>query len=111
MSYLRPDGELVMETLVIDGPEGHVLIPEGRYAKMRNVWSIPSIPTLEGWLRDAGLERIRTVDATTTSTDEQRSTEWMTFESLPDFLDPADPTKTVEGHPAPKRAVVVARNS
>jgi tRNA (mo5U34)-methyltransferase len=107
-SFLRPGGELVLETLVVDGPEGHVLIPEERYAKMRNVWSIPSIPALENWLRDAGLEHVRTVDVTATTIMEQRSTEWMTFESLPDFLDPADPAKTVEGYPAPKRAVVVA---
>jgi tRNA (mo5U34)-methyltransferase len=110
-SFLRPGGELVIETLVIDGPEGTVLAPDGRYAKMRNVWSIPSVATLEQWLRQCGLKDIRTVDINTTSTDEQRSTEWMTFESLPDFLDPADPAKTVEGHPAPKRAIVIAKRS
>jgi len=107
-SFLRLGGELVIETLVIDGPEGYVLVPEGRYAKMRNVWAIPSVPTLEGWLRNCGLKNVRTVDINTTTTDEQHSTEWMTFESLPDFLDPANPAKTVEGHPAPKRAVVIA---
>jgi tRNA (mo5U34)-methyltransferase len=109
-SFLRPGGELVLETLVVDGPEGYSLIPAGRYAKMRNVWSIPSIPTLEHLLRDSGLRNIQTVDVTATSTEEQRATEWMTFESLADFLDPEDPTKTVEGHPAPKRAVVIASN-
>jgi len=107
-SFLRPGGELVIETLVVDGPEGSCLVPEGRYAKMRNVWNIPSVPTLEKWMTGCGLKHVRTVDITTTSTDEQRATDWMTFESLPDFLDPADPTKTVEGHPAPKRAVVLA---
>jgi tRNA (mo5U34)-methyltransferase len=107
-AFLRPGGELVLETLVVDGPKGFALIPEGRYAKMRNVWAIPSVPTLEKWLRDCGLQSIRTVDVTTTSTEEQRATEWMTFESLPEYLDPEDPTKTIEGHPAPKRAVVMA---
>lgn len=107
-SFVRPGGELVIETLVVDGPEGHVLVPEGRYAKMRNVWNIPSVPTLEKWMRDTGLGNVRPVDVTTTTTNEQRATEWMTFESLPDFLDPANPAKTIEGHPAPKRAVVVA---
>jgi tRNA (mo5U34)-methyltransferase len=107
-SFLRPGGELILETLVVDGPEGHCLIPEERYAKMRNVHAIPSVPTLEKWFRDGGLRDVRTADVTTTSIDEQRSTEWMTFESLPDFLDPADPAKTIEGYPAPKRAVVVA---
>jgi len=109
--FLRPGGELVIETLVVDGPEGHMLVPEGRYAKMRNVWAIPSVPTLESWMQTAGLNDIRTVDVTVTSVQEQHPTEWMTFESLPDFLDPADPAKTVEGHPAPRRAVVLATNS
>jgi tRNA (mo5U34)-methyltransferase len=107
-SFLKPGGELVIETLVADGPEGYSLIPHGRYAKMRNVWFIPSVPTLELWLKRCGLKNIRTVDVSPTSLEEQRSTDWMTFESLPDYLDPADRSKTVEGHPAPKRAVVVA---
>jgi tRNA (mo5U34)-methyltransferase len=107
-SFLNPGGELVLETLIADGPEGYSLTPPGRYAKMRNVWFIPSIQTLERWLKRCGLKNIKTVDINVTSTEEQRTTDWMTFESLPDYLDPTDVTKTVEGHPAPKRAVVVA---
>ena len=107
-SFLRPGGELVIETLVVDGPEGYSLIPHDRYAKMRNVWFIPSVPTLELWLKRCGLKNIRTVDRCATSTEEQRSTDWMTYESLPDFLDPADASKTIEGHPAPQRAVIIA---
>ena len=109
-SFLRPGGELVIETLVVDGPAGYSLSPNGRYAKMRNVWFIPTVQTLEDWMHRSGLTNVRTVDVTTTSMKEQRSTDWMTFESLPDFLDPADPAKTVEGHPAPKRAVLIAAN-
>ena len=107
-SFLTPGGELVLETLVADGPEGYSLIPHGRYAKMRNVWFIPSIQTLELWMKRCGLKNIRTVDVNTTSLEEQRSTPWMTFESLPDYLDPADRSQTVEGYPAPKRAVTIA---
>ena len=33
----------------------------------------------------------------------------MTTESLADFLDPHDSGKTLEGYPAPLRAVLVAR--
>lgn len=109
-SFLRPGGELVLETLVADGEEGYSFLPRGRYAKMRNVWFIPSVPTLEQWMKRCGLKNVRTVDTNTTSLEEQRSTEWMTFESLPDYLDPNDRTKTAEGYPAPKRAVVVATN-
>ena len=105
---LRSKGQLVLETLVIDGPLGMSLMPENRYAKMRNVWFIPSIPTMELWLRRCGFNGIRCVDINVTSLEEQRATEWMMFESLVDFLDPMDKTKTIEGYPAPRRAVFVA---
>ena len=105
---LRPGGQLVLETLVIDGPKGQTLVPEGRYAKMPNVWFLPTPETLVSWLRKQGYINPRIVDISTTSLDEQRSTEWMTYDSLSDFLDPKDFSKTAEGHPAPTRAVVIA---
>lgn len=98
----------MLETLVVDGDVHTALMPEDRYGKMRNVWFIPSVTMLELWLRRLGFRDIRTVDVTATSTDEQRSTEWMRFESLRDFLDPDDFARTIEGYPAPKRAVMVA---
>jgi len=106
---LRRGGELVLETLVIAGEAGRVLVPESRYAKMRNVWFIPSPATLAGWLKRAGFREIRVVDVTTTTVEEQRATPWMRFESLADFLDPGDPGRTVEGYPAPCRAILLAR--
>ncbi len=105
---LRPGGQLVLETLVVDGPQGYALTPAGRYAKMRNVWFIPSLPTLERWLSRAGFAQVRCVDVTQTTVAEQRSTEWMPGESLCDFLDPQDACRTVEGYPAPQRAIVLA---
>jgi len=105
---LRPGGELVLETLVIEGKEGEVLVPDDRYAMMRNVWFLPSVPTLCQWLRRLGFKDVRMVEQNYTSQDEQRSTDWMGFSSLKDFLDPNDPTKTVEGLPAPLRATIVA---
>lgn len=106
---LRPGGELLLETLVIAGDEQQVLVPEDRYAAMRNVWFLPSVAALKLWLRRAGFVDIRCVDLTPTSVEEQRATEWMTFQSLPDFLDAEDPEKTREGYPAPLRASLVAR--
>ena len=105
---LRPGGQLLLETLVIEGDEGQVLVPSGRYAKMRNVWFIPTPGMLQIWLSRCGFNKIRTVDVTSTTLEEQRSTEWMHFESLADFLDPADKRFTIEGYPAPRRAVVIA---
>ena len=105
---LKPGGQLVLETLVIEGEEGKILVPEGRYAMMNNVWFLPSPATLEGWLRKCGFSEVRTVDISVTTTKEQRATDWMKFQSLPDFLDPDDPLLTAEGHPAPTRAILVA---
>lgn len=106
---LRKGGELVLETLVTDGELGYSLVPEDRYSMMRNVWYIPSIPTLELWLRRAGFSDVRCVESNVTTTEEQRATEWMNFQSLKDFLHPNDPSKTIEGYPAPQRATFVAR--
>jgi len=105
---LRKGGELILETLVVEGDENTCLIPQGRYAKMRNVWFIPSVKMLELWLSRCGFKNIRCVDMDITSTDEQRSTDWMQFESLPNFLDPNDRSKTIEGYTAPMRAVMLA---
>lgn len=105
---LAVNGQLVLETLVIDGKDGEVLVPQDRYSKMGNVWFIPSVPTLCSWLEKIKFKNIEVIDVSTTSIEEQRSTDWMTFHSLSDFLDPNDMTKTVEAYPAPRRAIVVA---
>jgi len=105
---LRPGGELVLETLVVDGDEQTVLMAGERYAQMRNVWFLPSTAALSLWLTRLGFENIKVVDNNQTTTDEQRSTAWMEGQSLQDFLDPKDPTRTIEGYPAPQRAVIVA---
>jgi tRNA (mo5U34)-methyltransferase len=101
-----PGGFAVLETLIHEGADN--LVPESRYARMRNVWCIPTLTVLDAWLRKAGFESVAVVDVSPTTPDEQRSTSWMRFESLSDALDPSDPTRTVEGHPAPVRAMVVA---
>lgn len=105
---LRSGGELVLETLVIEGGQGEVLVPRDRYAQMRNVWFIPSCLSLEAWLARMGFKQVRLIDVTPTTTEEQRSTDWMRFNSLTDFLDPLDQSKTIEGLPAPRRAIFVA---
>ncbi|WP_417513473.1 tRNA 5-methoxyuridine(34)/uridine 5-oxyacetic acid(34) synthase CmoB [Marinobacter sp.] len=105
---LRRGGELVLETLIVDGPEGYSLMPEDRYGQMRNVWFLPSCDTLLRWLDRTGFRNARVVDVSATSTDEQRSTDWMRFNSLQDFLDPDNPERTIEGYPGPKRATIIA---
>lgn len=106
---LVPGGQLVLETLIIDSSAKEALSPPGRYAKMKNIGAIPSLALLSHWLRDIGLVDVRTIDVTRTNLDEQRRTAWMTFESLAEFLDPTNQLLTIEGHPAPLRAIVTAR--
>jgi tRNA (mo5U34)-methyltransferase len=106
---LVPGGELILETLIIDHPGEAYLKPEGRYAKMRNVGELPSVARLFKQLSASGFLNAQVVDLSPTSTLEQRATDWMHFQSLSDFLDPKAPELTIEGHPAPLRAVVSAK--
>ncbi len=107
-SQLRKGGELVLETLVVEGDEHTVLMPGERYAQMRNVWYIPSTDALKVWMQRVGFKNIKVADVAPTTIEEQRATQWMDSQSLQDFLDPTDPTKTIEGYPAPLRAVLIA---
>ena len=107
-STLRQGGQLVLETIYLPGDGVRAATPEDRYARMRNVWSLPTVPQLIRWLEESAFTEIEVADRTMTTTAEQRSTEWMTFESLREALDPDDPTRTVEGWPAPHRVVVTA---
>jgi len=106
---MTPEAELVLETLVVEDQEDYILAPKGRYAHMRNVYSIPSIKTLKSWLKDANFNNIRVVDVSKTTTAEQRKTPWIgeNAASLEDFLDPLDGSLTIEGYPAPTRAIVI----
>ncbi len=108
---LRLGGELVLETLVVEGEAGQILVPEERYARMRNVWFIPSCLTLISWLKRCGYRNIRLLDVSRTTPEEQRATGWMRFQSLTDFLDPENPELTVEGLPAPRRAIFLAESA
>jgi len=105
---LAPGGVTVVESMVIPGGPREVLIPADRYARAANVHFLPSTLALARWLRRAGLTRVEVVDESLTTTDEQRRTPWMRFHSLAQFLDPEDPSRTVEGYPAPRRALLRA---
>lgn len=107
--YMREGGELVLETLIIEGEEKTVLEPAGRYAKMRNVFQIPTIKNLVSWLKSSGYVDIKIVDISITTLQEQRCTDWMKFESLENFLDSDDHSRTIEGWPAPRRAMLIAK--
>ena len=107
--HAHGDTVLVLESLVVDGPVIRPASAGKRYARMRNVHVVPNVAALVGWVEDAGFPRAEVADITTTTTDEQRATEWMPHQSLRDALDPENPAYTVEGYPAPRRAVIIAR--
>ena len=110
-AHLAEGGLLVLETLVWgdEGAEDAALALEGgRYANMRNIWSLPTPARVSRWLQEGGFSGARLVDLTPTSAEEQRRTEWMSFFSLAEALDPLDPSRTIEGHPAPTRATFLA---
>ncbi len=109
-SLLRLGGTMVLETLVLPTQQRQdLLVPQERYARMRNVWAVPGTDRLVKWVRDAGFKDIELADVTRTTIKEQGSTAWMRFDSLAEALDPVDRHKTVEGHPAPVRALLIAR--
>ena len=105
---LRPGGTLILETMILGDEADGLLIPQERYAQMRNVWAIPGLNVLTHWVEEAGFEGAEILDITRTTTEEQRRTAWMTYHSLADFLDPSDSNKTIEGYPAPTRSIIRA---
>jgi len=108
---MTAEGELILETLIVDGPRDHTLIPQDRYARMRNVHCLPSVETLVSWLEGAEFNHIKVINVCKTTIEEQRRTKWIgeNSASLEDFLDPSDDNLTIEGLPAPKRVIVIAQ--
>ncbi len=109
-AVLSKRGQLILETLIIPGEEDTALFPRGRYARMRNVFFIPTVQCLQSWLERCGFGRTRCIDISPTTTQEQRKTPWIDSESLEACIDPRNRDRTVEGYPAPLRAVVIAEN-
>ena len=108
-ALMAPGGQLVVETLIIEDDREVALFPAQRYAKMKNIFFIPTVSCLSHWLLRSGFTRIRCVDRSRTTCQEQRRTDWIDSQSLEDFLDPHNPAQTIEGYPAPVRAMVMAR--
>lgn len=106
---LRPGGTLVLESLVVPQPEPLTITPPDRYAKMRNAWTIPSATSMKQLLTDVGFTEVSVHEFGPLTTTEQRRSPLAPYESLADFLDPHDSTRTAEGHPAPHTAVVVGK--
>ena len=105
---LKPSGDLILETLFVEGSPDFCLVPKKTYARMKNVWFIPTKSTLISWLTRCGFKNISIINTSTTSLIEQRKTRWMPFESLDSALDKTNKTLTIEGYPSPKRVIISA---
>ncbi|MFK5976554.1 MAG: tRNA 5-methoxyuridine(34)/uridine 5-oxyacetic acid(34) synthase CmoB [Sulfurovum sp.] len=108
---LEKGGELILDTFIIDGEGEICLTPRDRYSKIPNIYFIPTVKALTNWCHRAGFKSVEVLEIMKTEHNEQRKTEWIDTQSLEDFLDPEDETKTVEGYPAPKRVYIKALKS
>ena len=105
---LNKGGELILDTFMIDGEEEVCLTPKDRYSKIPNIYFVPTVNALKNWCFRAGFKSVEVLETMVTESFEQRKTEWIDTQSLEDFLDPQDPSKTVEGYPSPKRVYIKA---
>ena len=105
---LNKNGELILDTFMIDGEDEICLTPKDRYSKIPNIYFIPTVNALINWCKRAGFDEVEVLAIKKTDLSEQRKTPWINTQSLEDFLDPNDENKTIEGYPAPKRVYIKA---
>ena len=107
-SALNERGELFLDTFYIESNDDIALVPKNRYSKIPNVYFVPSIKALLNWCERAGFKDFEVLEKRKTDKTEQRKTDWIYGESLENFLDPLDESKTIEGYPAPRRVYIKA---
>ena len=105
---LKKDGIVILDTLIIEGSGEYALTPM-RYAKMKNVYFIPTYKALLNWIERAKFSNVEFIGKRYTTTNEQRKTEWIEGESLESFLN-KDQTKTIEGYEPPLRLYLKIKN-
>ncbi|MCB2180993.1 MAG: tRNA 5-methoxyuridine(34)/uridine 5-oxyacetic acid(34) synthase CmoB [Desulfobulbaceae bacterium] len=106
---MKAGSTLIVESQAIPGNDPVALFPEERYAKVPGTYFVPTAACLKNWLTRAGFIDVEIFCSHAMSSDEQRKTDWMVFESFDDFIDPNNPDLTVEGYPAPLRVFLKAR--
>ncbi len=103
---LKPDGKVLLETMVLPGEQLEPILIPDRYSKMKNIYHLTTIPGLVRWTQQAGFSKHRLLSISQTSLEEQRVSPLAPYESLAEFLDPKDSDFTVEGLPAPRRILL-----
>lgn len=105
---MKKGATLIVESQAIPGDQPVALFPEKRYAKVPGTYFVPTAKCLENWLKRVGFSGVEFFDWHQMSGEEQRKTEWMTFESYDDFINQDNKALTVEGYPAPIRVFLRA---
>lgn len=100
---MKKGASLIVESQAIPGSEPVALFPESRYAKVPGTYFVPTAVCLKNWMLRAGFVDVEIFCSHPMNSKEQRRTEWMEFESYADFIDPDNPSLTIEGYPAPVR--------
>lgn len=100
---LKPGGILIVESQALPGAEPVALFPQATYAKVPGTWFVPTASCLHNWMTRTGFAQVRLFCDHAMSSEEQRRTAWMNFESYEDFIDKDNPALTIEGYPAPRR--------
>lgn len=108
---MKNGGTLILETAGIPGDESYCLFPEDRYLKAGGYWFLPTWKAAVSMLKRSNFCDIESFTVANLGVNEQRRTPWVGTESLEDFLDKNDPTKTVEGYPAPVRIYIKAKKN
>ena len=109
ITALKPGGTLIVESQAIPGDAPYALFPDSTYAKVPGTYFVPTGSCLCNWMTKAGFVDVELFCSHPMSSEEQRRTEWMSFESYSDFIDPCDSSLTVEGYPAPCRVFLKGR--
>jgi tRNA (mo5U34)-methyltransferase len=102
---IAPGGELYLETLYSPEETSLNLGGEKTYARMKNVYLVPTQDELKARLAQTGFTEVECIAAHELSTDEQRKTSFARGNSLENFLDPKDFSRTVEGYFRPHRTI------
>lgn len=103
---LNLNGELFLDTMIINSEKEIALCPNKTYSKIPNIYFIPSIKALQNWCERAKFKDFTILATKKTDQNEQRKTDWIDGESLGSFLNSKDKNLTVEGYEAPIRAYI-----
>ena len=104
---LKPGGQLICESVVVDTTAHLEIFPRGKYAGIGGVYAIPSVSALSRQLEIAGFTEVKLQHVAKMTADEQRPSEFSPQKSLADFI--GEDGYSIEGYPPLHRAAIFAQ--